>query len=141
MADVSITSSEVFASALGHFHSVSIAGEEITAGTLVYLDGSNEWRKPAVPPGGGWGVDDVRGIALNHAYAGQPVMVVTEDPALVLGASAALVTATAYVMSATLGSIRPITDLSSGQYVFHVGIAADSATLNLKISGVASPIP
>lgn len=137
MADLSITAANVVANS-GSSQEEWTAGATITAGQAIYKDSSDSNKAKLAQSDGTAAEATVRGIALNGASSGQPVKVVRTGT-MDLGAT--LTVGTTYVLSATAGGIAPIGDLTSGDYVSHIGIgtAADELTLTITNSGVEVP--
>lgn len=112
-ADLSITAGSVIASSQATVFN-GTAGATITAGQVVYRDTSTNTIKLADADASA-ATAAAFGIALNGASTGQPVRVVTADPALTVGGTLSL-TAPVYVLSGTAGGIAPIADLAAGDY-------------------------
>lgn len=139
MADLVITPSQVVAVS-GNEQTLP-AASAITAGQPCYRTSDSTWELADT--------DDTvvtaaaQGIALNSAPGvGQPVTCLV-DGEVTLGAGAAPVQGTVYVLSATPGGIAPVTDLVTGDWVTVLGVgnAANGLTLipNLFASGVQVP--
>lgn len=129
MANLSITASEVFASAdAGQRNFQGVAGESITAGQYVYQETG---ASPAVYK---LADADIEGkaataVALNSADEGQPIAVVMADDDFTPGAT--LVPGTVYYGSATAGAACPAEDLVAGNYVTALFIAKDEEKARL----------
>jgi len=76
-------------------------------------------------------IDDVYGITLNGASAGQPVDVVTSG--LIDFGTAILTVGTVYCQSTTAGAICPWADLAATNYVVILGVATTTKILKLGI--------
>ena len=135
MADITITAASVLRGT-GAITEVGTAGETITAGKTVYrstttgeylLADSNSVTEAARTP---------RGIALNGASDGQPLMI-QRSGELTIGGT--LTAGVAYYQSDTPGGICPVADVGSGEYSVLLGIAKSASVLDVKIqaSGVA----
>lgn len=135
MADLSITASDVLpvvTTSLTH----GIAGLDIGAGYCVYVD-SDDSNKVKPARANTAAAAYARGIAINTAYAGQPITYIFNQQ-VILGSI--LTQGEIYVVSYTAGGgkICPHSDLTAGQYVTVLGIAVSSTTLNIviNVSGV-----
>src|SRR4051812_33218723 len=123
MADLSITAATVVAGT-GALPQDGTSGATVTAGAVVYEDTTtNTWKLAQCD--GTVTESTVKGIAMNGASANQPLRVIIAGPYTV-GATVAI--GTVYALSATAGSICPIADITSGQYVTVLGVAT-SATV------------
>lgn len=135
MADLVITPASVVASA-GAAVEHGKAGFNVGVGQVVYYDeatgryllADNNSPIPAARA--------PRGIALNGAFPGQPLAVITAGP---LTVGAALTPGVAYYLSDTAGGICPVADLAAGEYPTILGIATSPTVLNVRIqsAGVA----
>ena len=136
MADVSITATEV-QPGTGAILKHGIAGAAITPGQPLYRSGGKLLPADA----------DVElsaavvGISVNGASAdGQPITY-QDDGVITLGATAAMVVGTTYVVSTTAGGIAPQADLAAGDYVTVLGAARTAGTLKLAISVTGVTVP
>lgn len=127
MADIAITATSVVGSGSATRETGS-AGEAITAGQAVYLDSAT--NKYKLSDANATGAKTVRGIALNGAALNQPVVVQKDGP-ITIGAT--LVAGTTYCLSATAGGICPQADLTTGDDVVVIGVAASTSVLNINI--------
>jgi hypothetical protein len=118
-ADLSITAANVVPSSQAHY-AYGTAGATVTAGQLVYFDTVNLNYKLASSNASST-TAVVAGIAVNNAGAGQPITLVTYDPALAIGATVAA--GSVYVASANAGMIAPNSDAVTGWYVSVVCVA------------------
>lgn len=113
-----------------------VAGEAITQGMPVYVSGSSYFQTDA-------DVSSVTavaaGIALTPAAIGETFVLAQNGTAVDVGAT--LTVGATYVVSATKGKIAPIADLTSGDYVTILGVAAaaDTLVLDINVTGVATP--
>jgi len=109
-----------------------IAGETITQGMAVYKQTSdNRYYKGNSTAAATSAVD---GISLNAASAGQPleIMDVSKGGEIVIGAAVDL--AKIYVLgSAVSGTIKPVDDVGTGEYVVVIGMAKTSTILLVDI--------
>lgn len=140
-ADLSITAANVVPSSKAVIR-YATAGATVTAGQLVFLD-------PLAPDANGLGrakpsdcndvgearVRVVDGIAINSAFTGQQVAVVTYDPALVIAASG-LTPNQILISSATPGGIAPSADLTTGWYLTVIGIVKNGTTIFFRAPGL-----
>lgn len=109
------------------------AGETITAGQPIRRVNNVMMRSGA---GSTAAVAEADGIALIGASEGDPVIWAPPGSSVDLGATLAI--GETYVVSATLGAIAPIGDLTTGDHVtiLGVGAAANSLLLRPHASGV-----
>ncbi|MGE4307229.1 MAG: hypothetical protein AB7E24_24735 [Novosphingobium sp.] len=135
MADITITPANVLAGA-GSAQSLATAGATITAGQVLYHDAADGKAKLADNNGATAIIRKVRGIALNGASNGQPVMILTEGD-ITLGA--VLTAGVTYYLSDTPGGICPAGDLTTGEYPTILGVAKSTTVLSVKLhaAGVA----
>lgn len=135
MADVSQTPANVVPSTNAE-QEWCVAGETITAGMPVFLKAADSrvWKAQADAATD----DDVYGIALNGASAGQPISV-QKNGQINLGGT--LVVGTVYVVSAAAGAICPWADLVTGNYVTLLGVAITAAILEMKRYTTSIQIP
>ena len=130
MAALTITASQVIAGADADFYQ-GLAGETITAGKSCYLDELTN-RIRLADANGSLETAEVKGIALNAASNGQALRLQTGGT-ITLGAGAAPVLSTIYIVGATAGDIAPAADLGSGWYTSVLGVGGASNTLKMKI--------
>lgn len=128
-ADISITSTNVVPSAAAIPRN-AIAGVAITAGKLVYKSATDQKLYLTDGDSATAAVRDCIGIAVVTAAAGTPCVYVTEDPALVIGAT--VTNGTIYVMSATPGGIAPAADLTTGWYAAVVCVGTSTTTVAFR---------
>lgn len=133
MADLSITASQVLSGADADFY-IGIAGATIVAGKAVYLD-SISGKLLLADANGSIDSATARGIALHAASDGQPLKVQIAG-SLTLGAGAAPVLSTIYIVSGTAGGIAPAADLASGWWttVLGVGIGNNAIRVHIFVS-------
>jgi|GEM_PF-2483714 len=128
--DLSITAANVTPSANAVIRE-GIAGAAITAGKLLYRDPSASFTlKLADANDAGVNVRTVCGIAINSASVGTPCKYVISDPALVIGATVA--NGTVYILSATAGGVAPLTDLTTGWYLYVIGCGTSTTTIAFR---------
>lgn len=130
MADIVITPSAVVPGANANVLHVHNAGVEITAGKVVYLDDSNLWQLLDADLAIGTETTRTIGIALNHAYANQPLAVDVLDDDLTVGGTLAV--GNSYFGSTNPGGLCPFADLAAGDYPVNLGIAKSTTKLNLR---------
>ena len=140
MADLVITASAVLAGS-GAPTKTGTAGAAIAAGEVVYLDSTTtgKWQladADAATAASRGNTSDF-GIALSSAAANQPVVVQTSG-AITLGP--VLIAGTAYYLADAPGKLSPAADVTGGDYVTLIGLAASATALNLDVqySGVVS---
>jgi hypothetical protein len=135
MSDLIITAANVIAGT-GARKILGTAGATITAGKVVYLDTSVSKYKLADNNSSTAAIRSPKGIALNGASDGQPLVIIEEGP-LTIGAT--LEPGAVYFLSDTPGGICPVADLASGEYPTILGIATSTTVLDVDIleSGVA----
>jgi predicted transcriptional regulator len=136
MADLSITASQVLKVSGGFVN--LIAGEEITAGKAVYVK-SADGRLWLADNDASLATSTLKGIALNHASAGQPLQAQT-DGDITLGAAAAPTLGVTYVLSSTAGGIAPNLDLGSGDYNTTIGVGNATNGIDLSIHNSGNQI-
>lgn len=131
MADLAITATQVLPGT-GARYADGTAGAAITAGQVCYQSTSDTMLL-ADADAGTPAAANARGIALNGAAIGQPVRIQTEGT-ITLGAAAAPVKGTVYVLSGTAGGIAPVADLAAGDRVTVIGVGGTTAgTLVMSI--------
>lgn len=135
MSDLSITAANVIAGT-GARMKLYTAGATITAGQVVYLEGSSGRCKLADCDSATAEVRSPLGIALNGAANGQP-LVVLEDGPVTIGAT--MTAGVAYYLSPNAGGIAPVADILTGDNTIIIGIATSTTVLDVNIqeSGVA----
>lgn len=135
MADLSITAGSVV-SGSNAVKEQGVAGATITAGQIVYKEGSTGQFKLADNNSATAEARVPYGVALNGASANQP-LAVQKSGSITIGAT--MTAGVAYYLSGTAGGICPVADLSSGMYPTVLGIATSTTVLALgiEVSGVA----
>lgn len=136
MADIAITASSVVAADGAVSKQEYIAGATIAAGDIVYVDTANNNVVKLAQADGTALEATVKGMALNSAASGQPVLVAVSGDVTV---NSVLTVAQVYILSATAGKIcLDVTDLDSSEYLSIVGIGTTATNLKLNIfnSGV-----
>ncbi len=134
MTDLSITASEVQPGTDGATFDQGTAGATITAGQTLYIDTADSNKlKLGDCDSATLAVRTCAGIALHAALAGQPIRYQTGGP-VTIGASAAMVVGTVFLLSDTPGGIMPAADLEIGDYTSVLGVATAAGVLALKIN-------
>lgn len=137
--DLAITASAVVPSANARPANAP-CGATITAGQLIYLDstdtdsGGRPKAKLADCNSATPAARVVAGIAISSASAGQELVYVYHDPALVIAASG-LTANTIYVLSATAGGIAPAADVTTGWYLNVIAVAKSGTTIFFSAPG------
>ena len=131
MADLAVTAASVAAGSGNQVTAgtATLAGTTITAGEVVYVDGSNTWQlakaDTAVHAA-------AKGIALHGTLAGQPLAVQTSG---IITIGATVVAGTPYYVSGNnAGGIMGIGDFTTGQYITPLGFAISTTQIQLGIN-------
>lgn len=138
MADLSQTAANV---ATGNSTRVSRvqAGEAITQGQPVYKSASDSkyYRCDSDAEASA----AAAGIALSPAGADADYFVLAEGDGANVDLGATLTVGETYCVSTNVGAIAPIADLTTGDYVTHLGVASatDNLVLNINATGTAKP--
>ncbi|MCK6578105.1 MAG: hypothetical protein L6Q98_08390 [Anaerolineae bacterium] len=135
MSDVSITAANVLAGSNAK-KATGTAGATITAGQVVYADGSDSGKFKLADANASAATANPVGVALHGAASGQPLTIVIEDDDFTPGGTLSLSAAAddgVYVLSGTAGGIAPVGDLASGWYPVILGVAKSASKMNLKI--------
>ena len=132
-ADLSITATS-FVPGARAVKTIGTAGAAITIGQLLYYDSSAGTYKLADANASAT-TAAVVGIAASAAASGQPVIVITEDDDLTLGATLSM-TAPVYVMSATAGGVAPSADIVAGWYPAPILVAKSTTKCIFKPVGL-----
>lgn len=112
-----------------------IAAEEIKAGEWVYLDKTDN-DKANLADNSSAVKAAVEGIAINHAYADQPINIV-KGGSIDIGTGPAV--AEMLIISNTAGKMMDPGDLANGQFATLVGHkgAGNTMTVSILRSGIA----
>jgi hypothetical protein len=142
MADLVIGTVEVGSALTRSDLDVKQVSEAVSIGEVLYLNSADS--KYALADASAEASAEATHIALSAASAdGDYVVVMKLDSsvALQIDLGAALTVGTTYVVSATAGAIAPESDLLSGDYVTHLGVATTASLLDIKlnVTGVAKP--
>jgi len=127
MADLSQTAANVKLMSATQV-TVGTAGEALTQGQPVYLSASKWYRCDANDTAA---KAVAAGIVLTPAATDGIVVIAPNGASVDLGATLAI--GTTYAVSATVGGICPIADITSGQYPTILGTATTAAKLPLSI--------
>ena len=135
MVDITITAASVEPNS-GAKKVTGTAGASITAGQVVYLDGTDSKYKLADNNSATSAVRSPAGIAMHSAEDGQPLTIVSKGS---IDIGATVTAGVAYYLSDTPGGICPVADLLTGEYPVFLGFATTAAILDVNIieSGVA----
>mgnify|MGYP006298685951 FL=1 len=136
MAELVVTPANVAAYAGADVDHGEIAGEDITAGQVVYKAADGAFYATAYDTAEHAAA---YGVALNSAAAGQPLSIIRSGG---LNPGAAVVVGAVYVVGSMDGAIAPVTDLVAGEYLTLLGIATTTSRIDLAInrSGVNAPV-
>ena len=138
MANLSITAANVSGDD-GDWSRVELtAGATITAGQVCYMDTANSNVAKLAQSDGTALEGTVKGIAMHGASSGQPIILAVSGD---IDIGATVTVGETYVLSQTAGGIAQVGDLSSGDYVSHIGVgtAADNLKISIVNSGVEVP--
>lgn len=138
---LSVTVAEVLAGTNAVVDRDKNAGETLTAGQCVYLSAAGTWLKAqsdgTAVEAGSLGL----GFALHASLTGQPVAVQTGG-IFTIGATAAPVVGTIYVVSATAGSVDAWAALVTTNKITILGICSTAGNIDMSIrkyTGYAIP--
>ncbi|MBN8994351.1 MAG: DUF2190 family protein [Rhizobiales bacterium] len=129
MSDLSITPANVLAGASADIE-YGTAGEAITAGQIVYRDETTRKYMKADSNSPTAAARQARGIALNGAANGQPLVILKKGDITI---GAAVVAGTAYFLSDTPGGICPLADVGNGEYICQLGLAKSTSVLTIDV--------
>lgn len=142
MAAFTVTPSQVIESASAEV-TTGVCGGTITQGMAIYIDTANDNVLKAADSDASALAATVAGIALNGGSAGQTIRYVRQDPALQLGAAAALAVGdVVYLAEEGSGALtKTFADLETGDYVTVIGVCTVAAsTINMKIIAAGAAI-
>lgn len=128
MADITITVASVLPSA-NAVRSWGTAGAAITAGQALYRDTADSNKLKLADANGVSPANDLEGVALHNASAGQPIEYQTGGDITIGGT---VVKGTVYVLSATPGGIAPAADLAAGHTVNLIGVAGSTTEIKMR---------
>lgn len=136
MADLTITAANVVAGN-NAMTEHGRAGATITAGQVVYLDGTTGKYLLADSNSATASARKPRGIALHNASNNQPLTILTGGD-ITIGATVDP-EASGYYLSDTPGGICPHADIGDGEYIVQVGLAKSATVLAVRFieTGVA----
>jgi hypothetical protein len=129
MADITITATSVVPGANAIVEH-GILGASATAGQAVYKDTSTNTFKLSDSNGASSLIKSVYGIVVAGGSSGQ-ACAVQRAGSVTIGAT--LTPAAAYYLSANPGGICPFADLTTGDAVTQIGIAASASVLQLEM--------
>lgn len=136
MADISITAANVALGASTTPTRILQYGEAVTQGQPLYRAAANgKWYRCDANDTAAKAV--VGAIALTPGAAdayGLAALPATSPGQSVINLGATLAVGTVYAVSATVGGIAPIADITSAQYVSVIGIATTTALLDFQPS-------
>jgi hypothetical protein len=117
---------------------LGVYGETIAAGQSVYLDGADSKYKLAdsnatVATAAGRGIAMTPGVLNGYGYIATGGSIILVGTTMVVG--------TEYYVGATAGSIVPYGDLTTGDYVTHLGTGNTSTQMDMLVSasGIVKP--
>ena len=126
MADISITAANFVPSANATIIQ-GVAGEAMTRGQTLYYDSTNALYK--LFSATNTSKDVLAGLACEDAATNQPMLVVTKDPALVIGGAAASGD-TVWGSNVAGGMTKTFADVVSTWRVWVLGVANATNTIN-----------
>lgn len=132
-ADLSITTTS-FVPGANAKKEIGTAGAAITIGQLLYYDSSAKTWKLADADASAT-TAAVVAISASAAASGQPVIYITEDDDLTLGATLSM-SVPIYVLSSTAGGIAPSADISVGEYPCAVLVAKSTTKCIFKATAL-----
>lgn len=127
MADVTVTAANV----RGTPDDRGIADTTLTAGLVVFKDSSDS-NEVKASDANNTSLDEVTGITVNGASAGQYIGLVTQSGAQVTF-GAVLTAGLTYFLSRTSGGLCPEADLTTGDRKVRIGYASTTSILVLDI--------
>lgn len=137
MAAITVTAASVLPQSGAAISYNETCGATITAGQVVYRDSADS-NSCKLAQANASGTATVYGIALNGGADGQPLAVITAGAYTPGGTT---VQGQVYALSsAAAGSIVPLSDLNTGDYVSIIGYASNTSTIvvGIKNSGVTA---
>jgi hypothetical protein len=126
MSDIAITATAFVPSANATIIQ-GIAGATLTRGQPVYLDSATGTYKLYVATS--VNTDGLVGLACEDVASGQPMLILTKDPALVLGGT--LVNGDT-VWTSLSGLTKTFADLVSTWRIWTVGVATSTTVMNFS---------
>lgn len=127
MPAVSITASSFVPSSQAKYIRNQVSGEALTAGQPVRKNASGVWVKAQA---NALGTYVSGGLVVQSVGSGVQFDVLEKDPALVLGG--ALTEGVAYGVGASAaGTIEPLEDLGTGEFVHLIGLGVSSTVMAL----------
>lgn len=133
MADLTITAANVVPGSNANTV-VGTAGETITAGKAVYKSSTtNKWMladSDAATAEARGSDENNTGIALTGSSLNQPIVVLTSGDVTI---GATMTAGIGYYLSDDAGGICPIADVTGGDYVVQLGLAASATVLSVDV--------
>lgn len=106
-----------------------VSGEALTRGQVVYASTDSKYYKAK---GNGTALQArARGLALADVGVGDPILIARPGAVVELGAGAAPTLAVAYYIQATAGSLYPIADVASTNFVTIVGVITSGTKITV----------
>ena len=136
MADVAITEADVQPGS-SQPTVTGVAGEDITAGQLLYKDANDNGELKLAQHDGSLAEAELVGVALHTAKSGQPITYQTSGNYTCGGT---VVAGTTYVASATPGGLAPQADAGTGDYVSVLGVAISTTVILINITNSQATI-
>lgn len=136
MADLTITAANVGVSTKSTKLIIVQVGEAVTQGQPGYATSDDEYFRADA--------DDTElkakasGIFMTAAAANKYAIFATGGS---VDVGATLAIGETYVVSDTVGGIKPIGDLASGDYVTHLGVASATNQLDIDINATGAQVP
>lgn len=131
MADLVINPDNVVLDATGSgVRRNGTAGVALSAGDVVYLDGSGESITLLLAQATTVDLAKAGGLVLNSAALGQPVFFAQFGEVAVGSA----VAGEYYVLSHTLGKIKPVADLVAGEFATGIGWGLPGGKIDVKFN-------
>lgn len=132
MADLAITAANVLKSATAS-QADAVAGEEMDAGTPIYLDASDGNKAKKADANASAAAAACVGITVNKAFTGQPIRYLTSDDDFTHGLTG-VAAGDVLILSATAGRIAPVADLASGWFPTVLMVAKSATKAHLAIT-------
>ena len=136
MADLTITAANVGLKSQSVSVQVVQFGEAVTQGQPLYRDTND--NKYNLCDSDAEASAKCAGIAMTSGATDEYGIIAKTGP---IDVGATLTVGETYVVSTNAGGIAPIGDLTTGDYVTHLGVASAAATLELdiEVTGVVKP--
>lgn len=137
MADIVVTAANVLKGANAQTTS-GTAGEAITAGELVYIDGTDSNKIKLADADASEAASTLVGIALHATASGQPILYATKGD---VNPGGTVVVGEIYVASGTAGGIAPEGDLATNDWLVVFGYGTTTSIIDVDIKVVGKQIP